>query len=465
MRQRPRRPLRRDMKSPPGLSSFQSLLFARRLLRDPRAPIEECTRRFGPIWQSLAPSGSGKRLVPLVWLMGQSGNERVLGPQYKDDFTWYEGYRLTMEPLFGQKILLLLDDDPLTADGDRHRQRIRILVSAFHPRQDADYLPAIQSIVTQHLDALAAKDNGNGIQALDMQWVIKRLTFHIVAQLLLGAQAEDLAQLTQLFEEIGLGLFSLVHLPIPGLPYYRARRARAALQLYLQKQIDLCRQGQKTAPAMLEAMLAAQTANSALISDDAIIAELISFLYAGYDTTSSLLTSIVRALGDNAEVYARLRTALRENADPLNCSYLDAVLLEAERLYPPLLFLMRGVRRDITYAGFQIRAGSKVAYSPYYTHRMAALYPNPLVFSPERFVAENGTARRPEPYTLVGFGGGHRMCIGKRLAGLQMRIFLSQLLRRFDLTFSLEQLAQSEALYFNPAMQRRHGCKLRLKAA
>ncbi len=461
---------------PPGLSALGSLLFARRFVADPRGPISECTERFGPIWRSLVPAGGARRgLVPLTWLMGRAGNERILAPAYKDDFTWYDGYCFTMEPLFGRQILLLLDDEPTPAgqlrqpQSDAHRRRHRVIVPAFHPRLDRPYLAEISRIIDVHLSEVAASLGRSGGR-IDLQEVVRRVTFHVVASLVLGTPDADPAmprsQLLHWFEELGLGLFSVVHLNLPGLPFHRATRARAVLASYLQSRLTGYRRGEGTPPPMLQNLLSAQAEEPSLLPDEAIISELISFLYAGYDTTASLLTSVVAALGSEAAVYDRLRRELPlgESLDPVSASpdsppYLDALLYECERLYPPLHFLMRGVRHDIEYGGYLIPAGSKVAYSPYYTGRMAELFPEPLRLRPERFLNDDGSLRRPTPYTLLGFGGGHRMCIGKRLAGLELRLFLTQLLARFELHFPSLRAggAEADAFYFNPALQRRHG--------
>lgn len=459
--------------SPPGLSAFGSLLFARRFVADPRGPIRECSERFGPIWRSLIPAGGSRRgLVPLIWLMGRAGNERILAPAYKDDFTWYDGYCFTMEPLFGRQILLLLDDEPVSPGAprqDAHRARHRVIVPAFHPRLDREYIAEIGRIIDVHLTEVAAGMTGKSAGGrVDLQELVRRVTFHVVASLVLGAPDADptmpRGQLLHWFEELGLGLFSIVHLNLPGLPFHRATRARAVLASYLQGRLDAYRRGEGTPPPMLRNLLAAQAGDPALLPDEAIISELISFLYAGYDTTASLLTSVVAALGEDAAISARLQQALSQHpvtdeiaAGADSPAYLDALLYECERLYPPLHFLMRGVRHDIEYGGYVIRAGSKVAYSPYYTGRIAELFPDPLRLAPERFLDEDGGLRRPTPYTLLGFGGGHRMCIGKRLAGLELRMFLTQLLARFELAWPDRAARRDDEFYFNPALQRRHG--------
>ena len=481
--------------SPPGLSALGSLLFARRFVADPRGPIDECTERFGPIWRSLVPAGGSRSgLVPLIWLMGRAGNERILAPTYRDDFTWYDGYCFTMEPLFGRQILLLLDDEPATPGQPRqphqeaHRQRHRVIVPAFHPRLDPQYLAEIGRILDVHLSEVAAtiQRPSEGV-LIDLQEVVRRVTFHVVASLVLGAPDADpgmpRSQLLHWFEELGQGLFSVVHLNLPGLPFRRATRARAVLAGYLQGRISAYRRGEGTPPPMLHNLMTAQAEDPALLPDEAIISELISFLYAGYDTTASLLTSVVAALRDEPAIYARLRDTLAQHTPPRDAdedalqagadgpAYLHAVLYECERLYPPLHFLMRGVRHDLEYGGYHIAAGSKVAYSPYYTGRMAELFPDPLRLRPERHLNDDGTLRRPAPYTLLGFGGGHRMCIGKRLAGLELRMFMTQLLSRFELAWpeggSPDGLRRrpaksSDEFYFNPALQRRYGVWARL---
>lgn len=473
--------------SPPGLSPLASLLFARRFVADPRGPIADCTQRFGPVWRSMVPAGGRRHgLVPLVWLMGREGNERILSPTYKDDFTWYDGYCFTMEPLFGRQILLLLDDEPARPGqpkDDAHRRRHRLIVPAFHPRLDDEYLAEIRRIIEVHLSELstqAVSTAGHRALQIDLQDVVRRVTFHVVASLVLGAPDADpnmpRSQLLHWFEELGHGLFSIVHLNLPGLPFHRATRARAVLSSYLHARLQGYRDGHGSPPPMLRNLLAAQADDPDLLPDEAIVSELISFLYAGYDTTASLLTSAVAALGRYPHVHSRLRSELEQRGDDAGTlsedsrsdgserhPYLDALLMESERMYPPLHFLMRGVRHDIEYRGFHIAAGSKVAYSPYFTGRMAELFPQPQRFDPERFLDDRGAVRRPAPYTLLGFGGGHRMCIGKRLAGLELRMFLAQLLARFELAFPPPARAgqspdDDDDFYFNPALQRRNGC-------
>jgi cytochrome P450 len=456
------------MPSPPGPTGFQNLLLTRQLFKDPRVPILENTQRYGPIWQSRLDDERGG--VALVWLMGPAGNERVLAPKYKDDFSHSEGYGFSGEPLLGRDILVLLDDEPEVGASaqqtDAHRERHRLLSAGFHPRLDSLYRPEITALIGRQLNNLGAD------QPIDIAWELKRITFQVIAQLLVGADEGDLQHLNQLFELLGQGLFARVRLPIPGTSFYRARSAHAELLTYLQAKLTAYRQGHGEPPPILAQLLKEQSAAADVLPDETVVAELLALLLASYDTTASLLTSLMVALGDSPEVFRHLRdellitqrtlcpepdsTALAEADLP----YLEAVLLELERLYPPLLYAIRGVRRDFEFGGYGIKRGQKVAYSAYYTGRMPEVFADPLTFAPERFLSEEGDGlRRPPAYSLLGFGGGHRMSIGKRFACLQLRLLISGLLQRFDIEF-LEQ--KSDAIFCNPTQQRKHGYWVRL---
>lgn len=424
------------------------MLLAPKILSDPRGPIMDLTARHGRIWRSRTVAKGGLR--DMVWLLGMAHNERVLAPAYRDDFSWQEGYSFSMEPLFGRDILFLTDDQPALGREGAHRRRHRLLIPAFQAKLDDLYLPAMAKIVKHYLDALPLGT------PVDLAALVKQVTFHVVAALLFGAESESLPQLLHWFEDLGLGLFSLIHLRIPGLPFYRASRARQRLVSYLESRLAVYRRGEAEPPTFLAQLMGAEGEDGERLTDEALVAELLAFLFAGYDTTASMLTSVLAALGDHPQVYLRLRQELE--GLPLESvlagqlpetPYLDAVLTETERLFPPLTFAVRGVLRDIEIAGYTIRKGDRVTYSAYFSGRDPEVFADPLRFDPLRF-----WQKKPKPYSLLGFGGGHRPCIGKRFALLEMRLLLATLLLRFDVQFGPQK---SDKMFFNPTMQRKDG--------
>jgi cytochrome P450 len=430
----------------PGPGKLFAIPAARRLLVDPPGMIADYARRYGPVFATHMPDRG--RLVELVWLLGPQGNERVLAPPYRDDFSWYQGYRFTMEPMLGKNHLILLDEPA-------HRQRHRVLIPAFHPRMDSDYITAVRGIVERRFATW-----GKG-EVLDLGAEIKRISFHITAYLLFGAPDEEIPWLTQLFEEIGLGLFSVFHVPLPGTRFYRGRKARQKLAAYCLARIERYQKSGEPPANMLGSLLQSRDEAGNPLPAETLVAEMLAFLFAGYDTTSSMYTSFWVEVGKRPDIYQGLRQEAQALGAPTYQAMqeqrlLDAALLETERLHPSLVFCMRGARRDFQFAGFDIVAGSKVAYSPHYTGRMAELFADPEQFRPERFLS----GWKPPPYALCGFGGGHRACIGKRFAQLEMRLLTNLILQRWELEFIP---GQSEALYYNPTPQRRDGYRVRLR--
>src|SRR5262249_23934403 len=111
---------------------------------------------------------------------------------------------------------------------------------------------------------------------------------------------------------------------------------------------------------------------------------------------------------------------------------LDRALYEAERLYPPVPTVPRGLFREVELEGHCLPAGALALYSPAATHLLPGLWSAADRFDPDRF-APPREERRRAPFALVGFGGGPRICIGRPFARLQLLVLLAGALRRYRL--------------------------------
>jgi cytochrome P450 len=145
--------------------------------------------------------------------------------------------------------------------------------------------------------------------------------------------------------------------------------------------------------------------------------ESMTFLLAGYDTTSNALVWTTHILSLHPE--AQERAAGDESATL-------AAIAESMRLYPPVPIMLRDVVADDVLGGHRVRAGSVVACMPYLTHRHPGFWTDPEAFKPERFHAG---AVENEAY--LPFGVQPRACIGEHMARLWMKITLRVLLARF----------------------------------
>ena len=180
------------------------------------------------------------------------------------------------------------------------------------------------------------------------------------------------------------------------------------------------------------------------LTDEEIIGNIILILLAGYETTASLLTYASYSLAVHPEIQTKLRKEILEAKKKNNgvldydtlmsLPYLDAVINETLRMYPPVIRVDRQCSEDITldYKGMKIamKKGDAFILPIYAIHYMEEYYPEPEKFKPSRFLAENKD--QLTPYTFVAFVAGPRNCIGMRFALLEAKLALSNLLLEFD---------------------------------
>ncbi|CAL8374960.1 unnamed protein product [Arctogadus glacialis] len=116
--------------------------------------------------------------------------------------------------------------------------------------------------------------------------------------------------------------------------------------------------------------------------------------------------------------------------------YLDMVFCEALRLYPPGFRYGRTVDEDCEISGQPLPKGATVEFSIGFLHYDPEYWPEPHRFIPERFTAEARANRHP--FVYLPFGAGPRSCVGIRLAQLEVKMALVNVLRRFNLVACAE---------------------------
>ena len=146
-------------------------------------------------------------------------------------------------------------------------------------------------------------------------------------------------------------------------------------------------------------------------------------------------------------------------ADDLKAlTYLDGVVHETLRLYPPGVVSARKVIRDLWFDGHRIRAGRLRLFTPYVTHRLPELWPEPLQFRPERWDPDAPHRRKPAPHEFLPFSGGPDRCIGSAIATTEMTLMLARLLARTSLRLPAQRVRASGYAALRP----RHGLTVEL---
>jgi cytochrome P450 len=181
--------------------------------------------------------------------------------------------------------------------------------------------------------------------------------------------------------------------------------------------------------------MAARDEEGAALAEE-LLDQAVILMFAGHETTTSFLTSFTMAMRDHPDVAERLLAEQRRvvGDGPLRAehlrdlAYLDAVLKEVERLLPPISLGQRGVAVGVDVGGYHLPAGTMIIYSSYVTHRLPDVIPRSRTLR-SRPLSAAARGHKATPYSLIGFGGGPRLCIGLAFAQLEAKIVASLLLR------------------------------------
>jgi cytochrome P450 len=219
----------------------------------------------------------------------------------------------------------------------------------------------------------------------------------------------------------------------------RARAASAALRALAAEILHACRvDPTRDAPLVCALIQATDPQTGRPLSDRAICDELVLFLLAGHDTTSTALTYALWALGHRPDLQERAAAeadALGDRRfthhDLPRLPYTVQVLHEALRLCPPAAAVARTAMADIEVDGYRLPAGTVAIVGIYAMHRDPALWEDPLRFDPDRFSPERCAGRGRWQY--LPFGGGPRACIGDHFAMLEATLALATILRRVEI--------------------------------
>ncbi|KAL7394038.1 hypothetical protein ABVT39_019743 [Epinephelus coioides] len=191
----------------------------------------------------------------------------------------------------------------------------------------------------------------------------------------------------------------------------------------------------------LDILLLARDENQQGLSDEDLRAEVDTFMFEGHDTTASGMSFILYCLACHPEHQKMCREEIIQALDgkdtmeweDLNkIPYTTMCIKESLRLYPPVPGISRQTTKPVTFPdGRTIPKGCNVGTSVYGLHRNAAVWENPDVFDPLRFLPENVSKR--SPHAFVPFSAGPRNCIGQNFAMNELKVATALTLRRYHL--------------------------------
>jgi cytochrome P450 family 4 len=201
-------------------------------------------------------------------------------------------------------------------------------------------------------------------------------------------------------------------------------------------------EGIKRRAALLD-MLLEVSDNGKNLTDEDIREEVDTFMFEGHDTTTTSICFVLYAIAQNPEVqqkvYEELIAVLGPDykkeikyGDIQELKYLDIVIKEAHRLYPPVPLIERSLEEDCIIDGIKIPKDTNISIFLYGMNYSSEVYPDPHIFDPERFLPEKQAKRHNFAY--VPFSAGPRNCIGQKFALLELKATIAKLLRCFEIS-------------------------------
>ncbi|XP_064458382.1 cytochrome P450 4c3-like [Ornithodoros turicata] len=356
-------------------------------------------------------------------------------------------YRL-MQPFIGNGIVL--------SDTDVWKSRRKAMTPAFHFKVLDSYVPTM-SRKGEELIPVLNNFEGKYFDALP---VMRMVAFGILFETALGSRINvKEAQENGLFiamDNVGSfvvdRMINLFHWP--DFTYNLTAKAKefykhvAVIRDYndsivRERSADYKARQAEGKNSFLDAMLKVHFEDGTM-SLDAIRDEVSSVFIGGFDTTGTAMGYTLHLLGNHPDVQAKVHDEVdaifgddRDRPitvdDLKQLTYLECVIKESMRLYPPLPIVGRRIDEDIEIGKYVIPKGTMALAACFFLQRHPRFYEKPDEFIPERFM----DSQRKHPFLYVPFAGGPRNCIGQKFAQREEKIILAHIMRHFNVESKL----------------------------
>ena len=345
------------------------------------------------------------------------------------------------------------------ANGDEWRRQRRMVMAGFDPVHVKAYFPALQGVAARLAArwSLAAQRNA----PINLQSDLMRFTVDTIAGLAFGAQVNTLGSdqdvIQNHLDKLFPALFKRILSPVPTWRFFKTPAVRSLNQSIREVMVAVdgfvaqarSRMAHdpslRSAPTnLLEAMIAAADLPDSGITDKQVSGNVLTMLLAGEDTTANTLAWMIYLLWRNPETLRKATDEVRRvcgAGDSLlmehmaQLEYVEACAHETMRLKPVAPQLPMQTLRETTFGDLVLPKGIVVIGLMRRDAVDEAFIPDAAQFKPERWLAEGepGISAHSAKRISMPFGAGPRICPGRYLALLEMKMAMATLLSRFDI--------------------------------
>lgn len=279
-------------------------------------------------------------------------------------------------------------------------------------------------------------------QPVDASKELNRIVYRAILRIFFGDKL-SLADLDELGDAITLATTSSfrARMLMPFVPHFVPlpgdRAFHRAIRVVDELMYPIVRAARRRGPDgddVLSRLLQASLDNGDRLNDQQVRDGAVSLFVAGTETTVTALTWLWVVLDDHPDVAAKLHAELDQvvgaeqpvRAHLADLRYTKMVLNELLRIYSVGWIIPRIAAADDVVDGVRIRGGATVIITPYLTHRLADIWPDPYCFDPERFAPGKPQHR----FSYIAFGAGPHQCVGSLFFTVEAQLIVAAMIGR-----------------------------------
>ena len=340
-----------------------------------------------------------------------------------------------------------------SAEGDAWRRQRPMVMASFDPGHIKTYFPALVKVTQRFARRWQAAARAGA--AVDLQGDLMRYTVDVTAGLAFGADINTLESDTEVIQahldKVFPALFKRLFSPFPSWRWLEERRLGRHLEALHRAVAEFIGQARarmddeprlRSHPSnLIEAMIAARDTEGSGLDDADVAGNVLTMLLAGEDTTANTLAWMIYLLSRNPAARDRARDEIRmvlqkesvlsryEDASAL--PYIDACINETMRLKPVAPLMMLEVARATVLGEIELPEGTLLMVLMRAGATDERRFADAHAFNPERWLS-GASANSPKRVSMP-FGAGPRLCPGRYLAILEMKMVMAMLLGGFEI--------------------------------
>lgn len=357
-----------------------------------------------------------------------------------------------------------------SVEGQAWKPQRKLVMQALASTHFRGFFPALQTITARMHRRWAAAAAAGG--TVDMAHDLVRFTVDVTTALAFGEDPNTIESDGDAIQDhlalVFPALMERINAPLPTWRWFklpkdrRLDRAVAAISVHVDRLIAQARRRMVEDPApaprhVLESLLLARDEPGSGVDDADVRANVFTLLLAGEDTTAHTLSWTLYFLAQDAaaqdDLHAAARSVLGDAPvcpafdDVRRLDAFEAAANEATRLKPIVPLLFFEPNEDVVVEGVALPRGT-----PMFFVLRPAMVDSQHFAEPERFDISRWAAGHPvQPHdarAYMQFGAGPRVCPGRHLAAVEIRLLLSMLMRWFRIELAADPAAVREVMAF-----------------